>query len=97
MDGSGVRVKKITTMTNRIHPSNDVLVELYFDGKKIDAYEGSGFHTVEQAIQNAFDGSERANMNMEDYVFRVTNLADNTSARYRVNAGGNIKILPEIK
>lgn len=81
--------------TNRLHPADDVLVELYFDGKKIDAYEGSGFHTIDEAIRNAYDGSERANVNIEDYVYRVTNLADNTSARYRINAGGNVKILPE--
>jgi hypothetical protein len=80
---------------NRIHPIDDVLVELYLDGKKADSYEGSGFHSVEQAIQNAYDGSERKNLNIEDYVFRVTNLADNTSARYRVNAGGNVKLIPE--
>lgn len=91
-----VEKQTFTTMTaNRIHPIDDVLVELYFDGKKVDTYEGSGFHTVEQAIQNAYDGSERANVNIEDYVFRVTNLADHTSARYRINAGGNVKILPE--
>lgn len=80
---------------NRIHPIDDVLVELYLDGKKADSYEGAGFHSVEQAIQNAYDGSERKNLNIEDYVFRVTNLADNTSARYRVNAGGNVKLIPE--
>lgn len=80
---------------NRIHRTDNVLVELYFDGKKVDTYEGSGFHNVEQAVSKAFDESERANMNIEDYVFRVTDLADNTSARYRVNAGGNVKLIPE--
>lgn len=81
---------------NRIHPADDVLVELYLDGKKVDSYEGSSYHSVEEAIRNAFDGSERANLNIEDYVFRVTNLADNTSARYRVNAGGNVKLIPGV-
>lgn len=80
---------------NRIRPIDDVLVELYFDGKKIDAFEGSGFHTIDEAVRNAYEASERTNVNIEDYVFRVTNLADHTSARYRVNAGGNVKILPE--
>lgn len=80
---------------NRIHLSDDVLVELYFDEKKIDTYQGSGFHTVEEAIRNAYDGSGRTNMNIEDYVFRVIDLADNTSVRYRVNAGGNVRIIPE--
>lgn len=81
---------------NRIHPADDVLVELYLDGKKVDSYEGSGYHSVEEAIRNSFDGSERANLNIEDYVFRVTNLADDTSARYRVNAGGNVKLIPGV-
>lgn len=80
---------------NRIHPIDEVLVEFYYDGKKVDTYEGSGFHAVEEAIQNAYDGSARANVNIEDYVFRVTNLGDSTSARYRVNAGGNVKLIPE--
>lgn len=82
-------------IANRIHPVDNVLVELYLDGKKVDTYEGSGFHTVEQAVSNAFDNSGRADTNIEDYVFRVTNLADHTSARYRVNAGGNVKLIPE--
>lgn len=81
---------------NRLHPIDDVLVELYFDGKKIDTFQGSGFHTVDEAIHNAYEGSERANVNIEDYVFRVTDLAKGTSARYRINAGGNVKILPEL-
>lgn len=80
---------------NRIHRIDDVLVELYLDGKKVDTYEGSGFHSVEQVIQNAYDGSKHPNLNIEDYVFRVTDLSHNTSARYRVNAGGNVKLIPE--
>lgn len=50
---------------------------------------------MEQAVGNAFDNSGRADKDIEDYVFRVTNLADHTSARYRVNAGGNVKLIPE--
>ena len=80
---------------NRIRPTDNVLVEIYLDGKEVDTYEGSGFHTVEQVVGNAFDNQERADTNIEDYVFRVTNLADHTSARYRVNAGGNVKLIPE--
>lgn len=83
---------------NRLHPDDRALVEIYFDGKKVTDYESSGFHTVEQAMETAFNNftdSASAEMNIEDYVFRVTNLADNTSARYRVNAGGNVKLIPE--
>lgn len=80
---------------NRIHPIDDVLVELYLGGKKVDTYEGSGFHTIDEAVRSAYESSKREYVNIEDYVFRVTNLAEHTSARYRVNAGGNLKLIPE--
>lgn len=80
---------------NRLHPADDVLVELYLEGKKVDTFEGSGYNTVREAVQSAFECSERPNLNTEDYVFRVTDLADGTSARYRVNAGGNLRLIPE--
>lgn len=80
---------------NRIRPTDDVLVEMYLEGKKVDTYEGSGFHTVDEAVRSAYESSKREYVNIEDYVFRVTNLAEHTSARYRVNAGGNLKLIPE--
>lgn len=80
---------------NRIHPIDDVLVELYLEGKKVDTYEGSGFHTIDEAVRSAYESSKREYVNIEDYVFRVTNLSEHTSARYRVNAGGNLKLIPE--
>lgn len=33
--------------------------------------------------------------NIEDYVFRVTDLSDNTSARYRVDAGDKVRLISE--
>lgn len=80
---------------NRIRPIDDVLVELYLEGKKVDTYEGSGFHTIDEAVRSAYESSKREYVNIEDYVFRVTNLTEHTSARYRVNAGGNLKLIPE--
>lgn len=80
---------------NRIRPIDDVLVELYLEGKKVDTYEGSGFHTIDEAVRSAYESSKREYVNIEDYVFRVTNLAEHTSVRYRVNAGGNVKLIPE--
>lgn len=80
---------------NRIRPIDDVLVELYLEGKRVDTYEGSGFHTIDEAVRSAYESSKREYVNIEDYVFRVTNLAEHTSARYRVNAGGNLKLIPE--
>lgn len=80
---------------NRLHPEDKVLVEIYSEEKKVDAYEGTGFHNIEQAVQQAYDNSHQATMSIEDYAFRVTNLTDQTTARYRVNAGGNVKVIPE--
>lgn len=80
---------------NRLHPIDDVRVELWFDGKMIDAYQSSGFHTVSEAVAAAYESTDRANLNIEDYVFTVKNLATGSSARYRVNAGGHLRILPE--
>lgn len=80
---------------NRIRPIDDVLVELYLEGKKVDTYEGSGFHTIDEAVRSAYESSKREYVNIEDYVFRVTNLTEHTSDRYRVNAGGNLKLIPE--
>ena len=39
---------------NRIHPINEVMIEIYEEGKKVDTYEGSGFHTVEGNYKNMF-------------------------------------------
>ncbi len=80
---------------NRIRPIDDVRVEIYELGHKVGAIQRSGFHNVTEAIEAAYLGS-RFDLNpIEDYVWRVTNLSTGTSGRYRVNAGGNVKILPE--
>lgn len=80
---------------NRIHPADDVRVELWFNGKEIDAWQSSGFHTVSQSVRAAYEATDRANLNIEDYIFTVKNLATGTSARYRINAGDHLRILPE--
>lgn len=80
---------------NRIHTIDEVMVEIYFDGKKVDTYQGSGFHTVDEAIRNAYEGSDRTPLQIEDYVFTVTDLKSGVSERYRVNAGNHVKLIPE--
>lgn len=80
---------------NRLRPIDDVRVEMDYNGKEIDAFQGSGYNTIQEAVRTAYEASKRTDLNIEDYVFRVTNLTTGTSARYRVNAGDNIKILPE--
>lgn len=79
---------------NRIYPVDDVRIELYFDGKLKDAYQGSGYDNIEEAIRAAYEGV-RSNANIEDYVFDVKNLTTGTSGRYRINAGGNVTLLPQ--
>lgn len=83
--------------TNRIRPIDDVKVDIYFNGEKIDGYQGSGYHTVEEAVTAAYESSDRTRLGDEDYVYRVTNLTTGSTARYRFNAGENLKILPEEK
>lgn len=85
----------MTMIANRLHTADRVLVEIYLEGKEVGSYEGTGFHNVEQAVQDAVRRSGRAVEDIEDYVFRVTDLSDGTSARYRINAGGNLKLIVE--
>ena len=80
---------------NRIDTLDDVRVQLNFDGKELDAYQGSGFHSVEESIRNAFASTDRGHLNIEDYVFVVTNLSTGTSGSYRITAEGNVVRLPE--
>lgn len=82
-------------MDNRLKTSDRVTVEIYDEGTKIATFEGSGFHSVTVAINAAIENSPQADRSPEDYVYRVTDNTDGTSARYRINAGGNVKILPE--
>ena len=82
-------------IVNRLHAADRVQVEIYLEGKEVGSYEGTGFHNVEQAVQDAVRRSGRSVKNIEDYVFRVTDLSDGTSARYRINAGGNLKLIVE--
>lgn len=81
-------------MNNRITPIDDIRVEIYENGRKVDAMQGAGFHTVEEAIRNAYEGSLQENP-IEDYVFSVENLSTGSMARYRLTAGGELRILPE--
>ncbi len=75
---------------NRLHPHDNVRIELLFDDRIEDAYQGSGDHNIGEAILAAFNGNPRKYLNIEDFVFAVTDLTTGTSGRYRVNAGGNI-------
>ncbi|MBD5174148.1 MAG: hypothetical protein HDT08_05915 [Bacteroidales bacterium] len=79
---------------NRLYPQDDVRVEIYYDGKLKDAYQGSGYETIEEAVRAAFEGV-KSNANIEDFVYEVKDLTTGTTGRYRVNAGGNVTLLPQ--
>ena len=79
---------------NRLYPQDDVRVEIYYDGKLKDAYHGSGYDTIEEAVRAAFEGV-KSNANIEDFVYEVKDLTTGTTGRYRVNAGGNVTLLPQ--
>lgn len=80
---------------NRLHPKDCVSVEIYYDGGLVETYRGSGFHDIADAISAACANSVRMVKPSEDYVFRVTDANNASSARYRINAGGHVRILPE--
>ena len=44
---------------NRIRPIDSVETLIFDEGKKIDTYQGSGYHTISEVINNAYDGSDR--------------------------------------
>lgn len=79
---------------NRMHPVDNVVVQMYLDGKETATYQGTGLHNVEEAIRSAYQATD-APKNIEDCVFRVSDLTDSTSARYRVDAGGIVRLIPE--
>lgn len=78
---------------NRLNPADDAKVEVYNpDGSIEGIHTGRGYRSVSEAIAGAFAYID-APGNPEDYVFRVTNEATGTSQRYRVNAGGHVRLL----
>ncbi|MCI5627102.1 MAG: hypothetical protein MR333_05740 [Porphyromonadaceae bacterium] len=64
---------------------------LFYDSHAVPACSGLSMQAVQDAVRR-FGG---AGEDIEDYVFRVTDLSDGTSARYRINAGGNLKLIVE--
>ena len=84
----------MTMKENRLQSTDCVKVMVAL-GAETYTYFGSGFHTLDQAIRAAHAASPFSKMNIEDCVFAVDNITVGTSARYRVNAGDNVRILPE--
>lgn len=82
--------------SDRLRVGDKVLVKVYEDTGELAARsEGTGFHTVREAIDATYesmaDGDDKADK--RDYVFEVSDLTTGTSARYRVNAHGNVRLI----
>lgn len=43
--------------TNRIHPIDDVMIEIYEEGHRVGAIQRSGFNNVSEAVEAAYEGS----------------------------------------
>lgn len=67
------------------------ILALFYDSHAVPACSGLSKQAVQDAVRR-FGG---AGEDIEDYVFRVMDLSDGTSARYRINAGGNLKLIVE--
>lgn len=80
---------------NRLQLTDRVKVEILDNGRVAATYEGTGYHNVTDAIAAAYDSTTRTAKPAEDYVYRVTDLTTGSAARYRINAGGHVRILPE--
>lgn len=72
---------------------NQVAVTVYGpDGTQLYESTGTGFHSIEAAINNAI-ANANLDVNPEDCVFEVNNRTTGVSHRYRINAHGNLKLI----
>lgn len=82
--------------SDRLRPDNKILVKVYEDTGELAAEsKGTGFHTVLEAINATYDSmtDDENKADKDDYVFEVSNLTTGVSARYRINAHGNLKLI----
>lgn len=79
--------------SNRLSPTDEVKVIVYADDSTI-VYTASltGCRSVRQAIVRTYDKSALPHDDRY-YVYRVTNLTTGTSARYRMDANNNIRLI----
>lgn len=62
------------------------------DGDNLYQFTGSGFHNLDMAIKSAVSNAA-LDINPEDCVFEVNNMATNVSHKYRLNAHGHLKLI----
>lgn len=79
--------------TNRIKPGQKVDVQITAEsGDQLFTFTCNNVHNVTEAINEAYDASGIQESKL-DFTYTVTNLDTNISERYRINAGGNVKLL----
>lgn len=82
------------TEIDRLKPEDNVKVDITnIDGNKTATYTGSGFSNISDAIDAAYDTNANSLGDKEIYVYTVTDEASGISHRYRINAGGHVKLL----
>lgn len=78
---------------NRLSYEDVVDVEIVKeDGSVVSNVKVSGVHSIEEAINAALQKVPAAT-EPEAYVFRVSDLTDGTSRRYRLNAHGHVRLI----
>lgn len=80
--------------TNRLELNDKVNVKVAVEGCTVGEFNGTGFHSVEEAMDAAYE-AEAADYPRQDCVFTVTDVTNGTSARYRFNAHNHKALLPE--
>ncbi len=81
-------------MNERIDTSDNIKVEIFnTNGDKVATYKGTGFHSVSDAVNAAFDAKMNENSDREAFVYVVTDVTSGISERYRINAGGNVRLI----
>ncbi len=79
---------------NRLNPSDQIMVEIIDSyGTILATHISDGYHTIQQAVDDAFAKTMPKEQDIRDYTFKVTDRTTGTHERYLVNAGGNVRLL----
>lgn len=63
------------------------------EGRPLGKYEGSGMHTIEEAVRAAADSLDISTESAQVCVYAVTDETDGVTSRYRFNAHGNLHLI----
>lgn len=79
---------------NRLNPTDQVMVEIIDSyGTIIATHIAEGYSTIQEAVEDSFAKSMPKEQSILDYTFRVTDRTTGTHNRYRVDAGGKVRLL----